>query len=650
MLRPTEQADPADAAMIPVAWAARVSDKDSQDPTLSLPRQLNRIREALPPGYVIVAHFWDIESGRLDLDKRGYGTAQNEFDIQLPRDGGVQDLLAEAKQPSRRFVAVVCESISRMARFTYTGTKIEHDLEKAGVPLLTLDEGISADLVEQAVSGAGSSRPKKAGPVLNRRVHQAIAEWYVLNMLELSWGGFIEHTKLGWNIGKPPYGYKAAKVPHPVPARRAEGRTKHRLVPDPVTGPVVTHIFALRVGERLGYDDIAERLNAEPDRYPPPVPPDPARARGRWTWSSVRELLHNPKYTGYMVWNRRARKKGGRNNPPSEWTWSPQPVHEPLVTREQFEKAAEIAKERERTRTGTGANAHPDTRYTYLLRSYVVHEDCGRRMYGKTERCNGKYTYPYYLCYRKTQRDAGKEWAEEHPTCVRVREKALNDAVYEFFATRVFGPERQQLLAAALTAITHDNSAEQERQHRTAALHKLIADVRARQDRVLDEIEDLDDDMDEDTRKAYRHRLRERFADLAKQLKTRQAELDQLAAQPAQNSRQDASLLDRLPQLSKHLSEAPEQLQRDLYDALRLQVVYSHRRKEAHLKVTITDESAETVTAATRSQAAAGFADLLCAPGGTRTRRKLTPILSRPPRPIGLRGLRAGNRPTQGQA
>ncbi|GAB3428456.1 recombinase family protein [Flindersiella endophytica] len=613
MLESVEQAIPAAAAMIPIAWAARVSDKDSQDPTLSLPRQLNRIREALPSNVVIVAHFWDVESGRMDLDKRGHGTDHTAFDIKVPRDGGVQDLLSEAKDANRRFVAVVCESVDRIARVTYFGTKIEYELEQAGVPLLALDEGVSPEQLSQALQGMGSSRPRKAGTVLTRRMKQVISEWYVLNMLELSWGGSVEHTKQGWNIGKPPYGYKAAKVPHPVPARRAEGRTKHRLVPDPVTGPVVTYIFALRAGERLGYDDIAERLNADPDRYPPPVPPDPARARGRWTWSSVRELLHNPKYTGYMVWNRRARKKGGRNNPPSEWTWSPQPVHEPLVTREQFEKAAEIAKERERTRTGTAANAHPDTRYTYLLRSYVVHEDCGRRMYGKTERCNDKYTYPYFLCYRKTQRDTGKAWAEEHPTCVRVREKALNDAVHEFFATRVFGPERQQLFADALKAVTHDDSAEQERRHRTAALHKLIADIRARQDRVLDEIEDLDDDMDEDTRKAFRQRLRERFADLAKQLKTRQAELEQLAAQPAQTGRQDASLLDRLPTLSKHLSKAPEQLQRDLYDALRLQVVYSHRRKEAHLKVTITDESAETLTTATRATAA-GFADLLSAP------------------------------------
>jgi len=54
---------PAVPAMVPVAWAARVSDEEAQDPTLSLPRQLDRARAALPAGFVIVAHFFDVESG-----------------------------------------------------------------------------------------------------------------------------------------------------------------------------------------------------------------------------------------------------------------------------------------------------------------------------------------------------------------------------------------------------------------------------------------------------------------------------------------------------------------------------------------------------------------------------------------------------------
>ncbi|HUO37247.1 MAG TPA: recombinase family protein, partial [Mycobacterium sp.] len=133
----------AGSAMVPVAFLGRTSTEDSQDPTLSLPRQLKNARAALPAGWVIVAHFYDVESGRLDLDKRGHGTGHERFDIPIPRDGGIADLLNEAQRPDRRFAAVICESIERVARRTYFGTKIEYELEQAGVALCAADEPIS---------------------------------------------------------------------------------------------------------------------------------------------------------------------------------------------------------------------------------------------------------------------------------------------------------------------------------------------------------------------------------------------------------------------------------------------------------------------------------------------------------------------------
>ena len=355
-----------------IAWWGRVSTEDQQDPTLSLPRQLHNSRAVLPAGATIVAHFFDVESGRKDLDARGYSKAHERFDIPIPRDGGIQDLLAEAHRADRRFDAVICESIERVARRTYYGTKIEHDLEADGVALFAADEPIS-------VTG------KRATTILTRRVKQGVAEWYVLETLEKSWDGFCGHTRQGWNIGRPPYGYQGQKIPHPVPARRAEGKTKTRLAPDPVTGPVVTAIFTWRVLERLGYQAIVDRLNADLDRYPAPTSPDPARNRNDWTRSSIQALLTNPKYTGYMVWNRRATKKGGQPNSPEQWVWSAQPTHEPLVTRDLFDAAQCIGGQRRGSRTANTMNRHPATKRVYLLRSYVICAcaggECSERRY-----------------------------------------------------------------------------------------------------------------------------------------------------------------------------------------------------------------------------------------------------------------------------
>ena len=67
---------------------------------------------------MIVAHFYDIESGRKDLAARGRSDAHEMVSIPIHRDGGITDLLAEAERPDRRFDHVICESIDRIARRT----------------------------------------------------------------------------------------------------------------------------------------------------------------------------------------------------------------------------------------------------------------------------------------------------------------------------------------------------------------------------------------------------------------------------------------------------------------------------------------------------------------------------------------------------
>ena len=306
----------ADPDTLYVAFAARTSGDELQDPTISLPRQLRNCRAALPANAVIVAFYWDVESGRKDLDHRGTG-AHDKFDLAIPRDGGLPDLLEEAARKDRRFDAVICESVDRIARLMHQSTSIEHDLERVGVPIFAADEGVE-------------TTRRKSTKILVRRTKQMLAEWYVRQMLELSWDGFCEHTAQGWNVGVPPYGYNGDKVPHPVPAKRDEGLTKTRLVPDAVRGAAVHTIFVWRVTERLSYQAIADRLNDDLDRHPPKRSLRPDLQRATWSASAVRAVLENPKYTGYMVWNRRASKTGnGRVNAPKDWVWSPVPTHEP---------------------------------------------------------------------------------------------------------------------------------------------------------------------------------------------------------------------------------------------------------------------------------------------------------------------------------
>lgn len=551
------------------AWWGRVSTDDQQDPTLSLPRQLHVCESALPERAVIVAHYFDIESGRKELELRGRGTAHEQFAIPIPRDGGIQELLQAAAEPDRRFDAVICESIERVARRTYFGTKIEHDLEGAGVVLFAADEPIVWN-------------GKRATAILTRRVKQSVAEWYVLELLEKSWDGLGEHSRQGWNVGRPPYGFQAQKIPHPVPARRSDGATKTRLVPDPIRSEVVKKIFEWRVADRLGYEVISQRLNSDLDNCPPPESPDPARRRDYWSRSAVREILRNPKYTGYMVWNRRATKRGGHLNPPEDWVWSSQPTHEALVPLETYKSANELASSRKGSRSKGGMNEkHPDTKRSYTLRSYIFCDLCDKRMSGKVMR-----SYSYFSCEpRKNLGLKAEQVLGDHPVSVYVREEALEIGVSQFFRDWLFGKSRKEVIAGQLK---HQNAGRQDEQRkRIASIKRALANVESKIERQIRALE-LDDDPDGSMFRRVRIRVaeleHERLA-LADELTTIDSEED--------SELQNPDLIDVLPILDFQVSELPPHLQRALYEAFRLRVHYNKLNHRMRCEVTIDSRDLE---------------------------------------------------------
>ncbi len=568
---PATQAEP---SFVRVAFAGRTSTYDQQDPTLSIPRQLRTCHGVLPDTAVVVAHFYDIESGRKDLADRGRGHAHELLQIPVPRDGGIQDLLDEAERPERRFDVVICEDISRIGRRSYTSTEIEHRLEKAGVMLIAADEPFRLD--------ATGRRTKTSTQVLTRRVKQGVAEWYVIEMLEKSWDGFETHTEQGYNVGKPCYGYRANRIPHPVPAKRAKGAKKTLLKVHPVEGAVVRKSFGWRAVKRLGYQAIADRLNKDLVTNPPPTPVEPTRAVGIWTYSSVREMLTNPKHTGHMVWNRKARKGTGKNrtNPVSEWVWSPKPTHEALIDLETYVQAQQVSERRERSRTAS-RNRDPQAKRVYKLRSYLFCVPCGRRLYGKT-----KHQRPYYVCAPK------KAWVPEgHPASTYwVRESNLLEGLTSFLADHVFGPYRRHLLDAGLRTI--DETAHKERQKRIAALRRSITETDTKSKRLVRSLE-ITDDVDQ----AFIRDINERRAELRSHRESLEHQLadaqDQVQRAP------NPALLDHLPISAIDLTELPDELSRQLFESLRLEILYDYNTRTATCRVTLLGDTIDAVSRTT---------------------------------------------------
>jgi hypothetical protein len=170
--------------------------------------------------------------------------------------------------------------------------------------------------------------------------------------------------------------------------------------------------------------------------------------------------------------------------PPSEWVWSPAPTHEPLTTKALFEAAAATARVRQGSRTASGPSRHPQAARSYPLRSYVVCDLCGRRMFGKTRR-----DLAYYACEPDQRHHAQRSaWQPGHPASLWVREDILLDVVHGFFAERIFGPARRELLAAQLAR--HAPGPEPDRTAgRAGMLRQSISDIERRKRALIAELE-----------------------------------------------------------------------------------------------------------------------------------------------------------------
>ena len=571
------------AEPVPVAFLGRTSTLYMQDPAASQRRQLRECEAKLPPGWYFAAHFWDVESGGLDIEQRGHGTAWQQVDAGIPRDGGLADLLAEAASPTPRFAAVMCEDIERSGRDTFNALKLEKELAAAQMPLFAADEPID-------VAGVNATT------VLIRRVKQGVAEWFRLQIKEKAWKGLREHSLEGWNIGTPPYGYAAQKVTHPVPFKAQQGRTKTRLILDPPRAAVVAQMFTWRTEERLGVPTITGRLNANPDAYPPP---DPATG---WTDSGVRSILRNPKYTGHMVFGR-TRKTNGitRAVPPAEWLWSPEPSHPAIITRATFDAAQDTAASKAGSRDGDEPSGHAFTRRSYVLRSRLRCRDCRRRMHGITRPSSRYYTsgpdasYTYYVCPHDAAKPRHAALAPDHPRSVSVREDALLAVVHQMFRERIFGPERAALLAELIPANAAAEAAQRGKQE--TALRRRLRQIDASENAQAREIEALAHVKDPHSRAvtAMRTRHLARFTELEDERAQADAQLAALAKTTRDTG--DPSLLDRLPMLGDLITEAPIRLQRRLYEAFDLQLLYNKHMHQVTIWATITPTTPRTLAA-----------------------------------------------------
>ena len=579
------------------AYFGRVSDKDKQDPSLSIPRQLKKCVEALPVGDEVTAHYWDIESGRKSMEERGNGADGSLYGIRVPRDGGVTELLADAKKG--RFDAVMVESIDRLSRMTADSTRVEQELESLGIGLFASDEPMTAD----------------ATAILTRRVKQGVAEWYVRDLIEKSRRGMEESVRQGWHTGgRAPYGYMLEAHPHPNPNKAREGKRKHRLILDPVRGPIVLMIFEDYCVRLLGIGAICEKLNRDLDRYPAPIPnrKDESGLPPTWCRSVIHAMLRNPKYTGYNVWGRNDKRPGRPQiRPREEWIWSPAPTHDAIVSRELFAMVEERAMTNFKgTKAGTRQHAGsptPRAGRLYPLRGRVRCGLCGHRMEGSHQKGSN-----WYRCQYVQRRSEAAAIYAEHPKVLGIKEAKVLEAILAFLARRVFGPDRLHLLrdelADATSSTWDEHKADLERLE-----GELVAINRSLRAQTL-RLEEHEDPTHPVVALAT-----ERIEELSTRKSAATDAIKNLQVErPAGHDPDEvAAMLDAIPDLREALTDASATQLAEIFSAFDVTITYDKENERLNLAATITPE---LIPDNKNNRPNGAVADVCHSGGGIRTR------------------------------
>jgi site-specific DNA recombinase len=380
-----------------------------------------------------------------------------------------------------------------------------------------------------------------------------------------------------------------------VPLKAAQGRTKTRLILDPLRGPAIAQIFTWRVEDHLGIPTITQRLNADHTTYPPP-------GRQHWQDGTVASILANPKYTGYMVYGRL--RKTGRGNtrrlvPASQWIWSEQPTHPAIITGGTFDAAQDIAAAHRSAGDDPNASPQPLSRRTYALRGRVRHRSCQRRMCGTTRTAvrywaeGPDYSNTYYKCTHDADNPKHAAAHPDHPRTVTVREDILISQIRDFFDTRVFGPDRAALLAQQIPG-----SAAQAAEHHARQRDRLateLARIDLAQRSQITQIDTLDPDPANTAAQAMRQRCYERFTELQTERDTIQGQLQ--ALDHAATRHDDTSLPDLLPLPTDTTALHPEHIQAALYQAFDIQAIYKDDINQVTLFATITTRTPQAVAA-----------------------------------------------------
>ena len=200
--------------------------------------------------------------------------------------------------------------------------------------------------------------------------------------------------------------------------------------------------------------------------------------------------------------------------------------------------------------------------------------------------------YIYYGCPHNPLNPRHQAAAPDHPRTVRVREDDLLAVIHQFFATRVFGPDRAAMLAERLPATAAEDTARREQE--TTRLHKRLRKIDAAENAHAREIENLASlPQNSPAITALRSRIIERFGELEDQ---RTQIGDRLAALDRATAHQDdPAPPGRAAPARGRPARMPASIQARLFAAFGLEMIYNKQDHQVIIYATITPSTPQAL-------------------------------------------------------
>ena len=292
----------------------------------------------------------------------------------------------EAEIKDGRIGAVLVKDLSRLGRnYVAVGTYMEDLFPMCGVRFIAVTDGVDS------LEGLNDYLPFKN--IMN--------EMYAKDISKKVRSAHKVRGKMGIPLGQPPYGY--IKDPD----------NKNRWIPDPDAADVVKRIFQMFLSGN-GSETIARILSEEHILYPTEYWKSKGINRGgkkrymdpfRWNDSTVGKILTRQEYCGdvinFKTWSPDFKHKRRIENPKEKWAIF-KDVHEPIISREDYEKVQDILS-RGKRKTSKYKGRKPT-----LFSGFLYCPDCGSKLWYHTNTIN--HDIHFFSCsnYEKDTRGTCK--------------------------------------------------------------------------------------------------------------------------------------------------------------------------------------------------------------------------------------------------